>query len=160
MMESQRYSIGGPNTIASLPRPYDKQHGRTRASPVYGYDGSHKRKRSEIVTGVDGESISIYGVGIILTSWGHLSSLAQGPNSAPYNLPSNLTTVLSHMSTTMLASPEQAIITFKTIYLCISPARHYHKTSQVGCFRRRCCKVQYRDYHFFASQIRMRWRNI
>jgi len=51
-----------PYTIASLPKPLDKENGQTRATPVYGLKDSKKRKRHEVVVGVDGESVSIYNV--------------------------------------------------------------------------------------------------
>lgn len=62
MAQSSAYAIGEPQSIASLPRPFDRVNGSTRASSVYGFDGSRKRKRAEVVVGVDGESINIYGV--------------------------------------------------------------------------------------------------
>lgn len=63
MSSAATWSIGEPQILASLPRPFDHEQGRTHASPVYAFDSSsRKRKRSEIVTGIDGISLNVYGV--------------------------------------------------------------------------------------------------
>ena len=63
-----------PYSIASLPAPLDKEHGRIHAAPVYALKGSKKRKRHEVAVTVDGEGVSIYNVstaqeGMILSPW-------------------------------------------------------------------------------------------
>ena len=54
--------IEPPYTIASLPKPLDRIHGRVQTAPVYGIRGSRKRKRHEIAVGVDGEGVNVYNV--------------------------------------------------------------------------------------------------
>ncbi|KXT12580.1 hypothetical protein AC579_2100 [Pseudocercospora musae] len=55
-------SIGEPYVIATLPPPFDPEHGKTHAGVVHSLNGSRKRKRHEIVVGVDGESVNVYNV--------------------------------------------------------------------------------------------------
>lgn len=62
MTQSAAYAIGEPQSIATLPRPFDRVNGTTRSCSVYALEGSRKRKRAEVVVGIDGESINIYGV--------------------------------------------------------------------------------------------------
>lgn len=59
---SSNYAIGEPHIIASLPRPFNSENGKLRASPVYSLEGSRKRKRNEIVAGIDGEAVNVYHV--------------------------------------------------------------------------------------------------
>ncbi|KXT06703.1 hypothetical protein AC578_8530 [Pseudocercospora eumusae] len=55
-------SIEEPYVIATLPKPFDPEHGRTHVAVAHSLNGSRKRKRHEIVVGVDGESVNIYNV--------------------------------------------------------------------------------------------------
>ena len=51
-----------PHAIASLPRPFDAEHGQTYATSVFSIKGSRKRKRHEVAVAVDGESVNVYNV--------------------------------------------------------------------------------------------------
>ncbi|EME86356.1 uncharacterized protein MYCFIDRAFT_84502 [Pseudocercospora fijiensis CIRAD86] len=55
-------SIEEPYVIATLPKPFDAENGRTHTGLVHSLNGSRKRKRHEIVVAVDGESVNIYHV--------------------------------------------------------------------------------------------------
>ncbi|KAF7189084.1 Uncharacterized protein HII31_09506 [Pseudocercospora fuligena] len=55
-------SIEEPYVIATLPKPFDAENGKTHTGVAHSLNGSRKRKRHEIVVGVDGESVNIYNV--------------------------------------------------------------------------------------------------
>lgn len=54
--------IESPYAIATLAKPLDSKHGRTRIAAVHGIRGSRKRKRHEVAVGVDGEGVNVYNV--------------------------------------------------------------------------------------------------
>jgi hypothetical protein len=58
-------AIDEPYVIASLPKPFDAQHGRIQTGQVHSLNASRKRKRHEVAVGVDGEGVNIYNVRII-----------------------------------------------------------------------------------------------
>ncbi|KAF2772992.1 hypothetical protein EJ03DRAFT_324044 [Teratosphaeria nubilosa] len=63
--------------IASLPRPFDAEHGQVHAASVHGIRNSKKRKRHEVAVGSDGEGVNIYNV----QSQSQVASYAIPPHS-------------------------------------------------------------------------------